>query len=58
MLNPQDLSAIGTLIREFARDPREHAKTLAAIGRREGYEHIKHSETRFLNPVCSLTTRS
>ena len=41
MLNPQDLSAIGTLIREFARDPRKHTKTLTDIGRREGYEHIK-----------------
>jgi hypothetical protein len=41
MLKPQDLSAIGTIIREFARDPREHSKTLAAIGKREGYEHIK-----------------
>jgi len=41
MLKPQDLSAIGTIVREFARDPREHAKTLADIGRREGYDHIK-----------------
>ena len=41
MLKPQDLSAFGTAIREFARDPRKHAKTLADIGKREGYEHIK-----------------
>jgi hypothetical protein len=41
MLETQDLSAFRIAIREFSLDPRKHAKTLADIGKREGYEHIK-----------------
>jgi hypothetical protein len=41
MRNPQDLSAFGTIVREFYKDPPKYAEMLLVIGEREGYEEIK-----------------
>ena len=41
MLNPHDLSAFGTIVREFYTDPNKYAEMLRVIGEREGYAEIK-----------------
>ena len=41
MLTPQDLSDFGTIVREFALDPKKHTTALAGISSREGYAQIK-----------------